>query len=95
MRLREIADRLGCRLEGDGDIEIVRIASLKQAQPGDLSFVANGRYLGQMAATKASAVITVTPIDDSLVEGPETVVLTLTGGGTLVTPGPVTVTIAV
>ena len=57
MRLREIADRLGCRLEGDGDIEIVRIASLKQAQPGDLSFVANARYLGQMAATKASAVI--------------------------------------
>ena len=43
---------LGCRLEGDGDIEIVRIASLKQAQPGDLSFVANARYLRQMAATQ-------------------------------------------
>ncbi len=57
MRLREIAERLGCRLEGDGDIEIVRIASLQQAQPGDLSFVANARYLGQLAATKASAVI--------------------------------------
>jgi UDP-3-O-[3-hydroxymyristoyl] glucosamine N-acyltransferase len=57
VRLREIAERLACRLEGDGDIEIVRIASLQQAQPGDLSFVANARYLHQLAATKASAVI--------------------------------------
>ena len=57
MRLREIAERLACRLEGDGDIEIVRIASLQQAQPGDLSFVANARYLSQLAVTKASAVI--------------------------------------
>jgi UDP-3-O-[3-hydroxymyristoyl] glucosamine N-acyltransferase len=57
VRLRELADRLACRLEGDGEIEIVRIASLRQAQPGDLSFVANARYLGQLAATKASAVI--------------------------------------
>ena len=57
MRLREIAERLACRLEGDGDIEIVRIASLQQAQPGDLSFVANTRYLSQLAVTKASAVI--------------------------------------
>ena len=57
MRLREIAERLACRLEGDGDIEIVRIASLQQARPGDLSFVANARYLAQLAATKASAVI--------------------------------------
>jgi UDP-3-O-[3-hydroxymyristoyl] glucosamine N-acyltransferase len=65
LRLREIADRLGCRLEGDGDIEIVRIASLKQAQPGDLSFVANARYLGQMAATKASAVILGTTARDA------------------------------
>jgi UDP-3-O-[3-hydroxymyristoyl] glucosamine N-acyltransferase len=57
LKLREIAERLACRLEGDGDIEIVRIASLQQAQPGDLSFVANTRYLSQLAATKASAVI--------------------------------------
>ena len=57
MRLREIAERLACRLEGDGDIEIVRIASLQQAQPGDLSFFANPRYLNQLTATRASAVI--------------------------------------
>jgi UDP-3-O-[3-hydroxymyristoyl] glucosamine N-acyltransferase len=55
----------GAVSKGDGDIEIVRIASLKQAQPGDLSFVANARYLGQMAATKASAVILGTTTRDA------------------------------
>ena len=57
MKLRDIADRLQCRLEGDGDVDIVRVASILQAQPGDLTFVANARYLPQLATTRASAVI--------------------------------------
>ena len=57
MKLRDIADRLQCRLEGDGDVDIVRVAAIHQAQPGDLTFVANVRYLPQLATTRASAVI--------------------------------------
>lgn len=57
MNLKEIADRLGCRLEGDGTIEIRRVAGIQQAQPGDLTFVSNPRYLDRLATTKASAVI--------------------------------------
>lgn len=57
MKLRDIADRLQCRLEGDGEVEIVRVAGIQQAQPGDLTFVANARYLPQLATTRASAVI--------------------------------------
>ena len=57
MKLRDIADRLQCRLEGDGDVEIVRVAAIHAAQPGDLTFVANSRYLPQLATTRASAVI--------------------------------------
>ena len=57
MKLRDIADRLQCRLEGDGEVDIVRIAAIHQAQPGDLTFVANSRYLPQLATTRASAVI--------------------------------------
>ncbi len=57
MTLREIADRLQCRLEGDGDVEIVGVAAIHAAQPGDLTFVANARYMPQLAATRASAVI--------------------------------------
>ena len=57
MKLRDIADRLQCRLEGDGDVDIVRVAAIHSAGPGDLTFVANSRYLPQLATTRASAVI--------------------------------------
>ena len=57
MKLRDIADRLQCRLEGDGDVDIVRVAAVHKAEPGDLTFVANVRYLPQLATTRASAVI--------------------------------------
>jgi UDP-3-O-[3-hydroxymyristoyl] glucosamine N-acyltransferase len=57
LKLSDIAERLQCRLEGDGEIEIRRVAGIQQAQSGDLTFVANPRYLAQMATTRASAVI--------------------------------------
>ena len=57
LKLRELADRLNCRLEGDGEIEIHRVAGIEQARPGDLTFVANPKYLSQLATTRASAVI--------------------------------------
>jgi UDP-3-O-[3-hydroxymyristoyl] glucosamine N-acyltransferase len=57
LKLREIADRLQCRLEGDGDVDIVRVAAIHKAGPGDLTFVSNSRYLPQLATTRASAVI--------------------------------------
>ncbi len=57
MRLRELAERLGCRLEGDGDVEIVRVASIEDAGPGDVTFLANAKYAAALASTRASAVI--------------------------------------
>jgi UDP-3-O-[3-hydroxymyristoyl] glucosamine N-acyltransferase len=57
MQLREIAERLGCRLEGDGALEIHRVAGLEQAGEGDLSFFANPRYAPALRRTRASAVI--------------------------------------
>jgi len=36
--LRELADLLGCRLEGDGDIVVTRVAALEGAGPGDVAF---------------------------------------------------------
>jgi UDP-3-O-[3-hydroxymyristoyl] glucosamine N-acyltransferase len=55
--LRELADRLGCRLEGDGAIEIARVATLEAAGPGDVTFFSNPRYLAALKTTRASAVI--------------------------------------
>ena len=57
MKLRELAERLACRLEGDGEIEIVRVAGIEEAGPGDLTFVANPKYLAALSTTRASAVL--------------------------------------
>lgn len=57
MTLREIAERLHCHLEGEGDLDIRRVAGIEQAGPGDLSFIANPKYQSQITSTKASAVI--------------------------------------
>ena len=57
MKLAELAARLECRLEGDGDLDIVRVAGIHDAGPGDLTFLANPKYESALAATRASAVI--------------------------------------
>lgn len=57
MKLSEIAERLSGALEGDGDVEILAVAGLKEAGAGDLSFLANPKYASQVAETGASAVI--------------------------------------
>ena len=57
MKLRDLAERLACRLEGDGDVEIVRVAGIQHAQPGDLTFLANPKYEAAVAQTRASAVL--------------------------------------
>jgi UDP-3-O-[3-hydroxymyristoyl] glucosamine N-acyltransferase len=57
MKLRDLADRLDCRLEGDGNIEIVRVAALEAAGPGDITFLANPKYASALPSTRASAVI--------------------------------------
>jgi UDP-3-O-[3-hydroxymyristoyl] glucosamine N-acyltransferase len=55
--LKELAARLECPLEGKGDVEIVRVAGIQSAQPGDLIFVANAKFAVDLASTHASAVI--------------------------------------
>ena len=57
VKLRELAEQLGCELLGDGEIEIRGAAGLEQAGPGDLSFLANPRYTPLLATTAASAVV--------------------------------------
>ena len=57
MTLADLATRLGCRLDGDGAIEITRVATLDQAGAGDVTFLANPRYTEAAQKTKASAII--------------------------------------
>jgi UDP-3-O-[3-hydroxymyristoyl] glucosamine N-acyltransferase len=57
VKLRELAERLGCELRGDGGVEIAGVAGLEQAGPGDLTFLANPRYASHLATTRAAAVV--------------------------------------
>jgi UDP-3-O-[3-hydroxymyristoyl] glucosamine N-acyltransferase len=57
LKLRDLAERLHCRLEGDGDLDITRVAGLEDAGPGDLTFLANPKYASLVATTRASAII--------------------------------------
>jgi UDP-3-O-[3-hydroxymyristoyl] glucosamine N-acyltransferase len=66
VKLRELAERLACRLEGDGEIDIHRVAGIEQAVAGDLTFLSNPRYLRLLPETRASAVI----LDESMPSAP-------------------------
>ena len=66
MTLAELARQLDCRLEGDGTIEVVRVAGIEDAQPGEVTFLTNPKYASRLAGTRASAVIA----DDSLTDAP-------------------------
>lgn len=57
LKLKDIAERIGCRLEGDGTVEIGRIAAIEDGAPGDLTFFTNPKYAAQASTTRASAVI--------------------------------------
>ncbi|MGD9904373.1 MAG: UDP-3-O-(3-hydroxymyristoyl)glucosamine N-acyltransferase [Vicinamibacterales bacterium] len=57
MQLSELAERLGAVLDGDGTIEVHRVAGIEQAGPGDVTFLANPKYAAALGATRATAVI--------------------------------------
>jgi UDP-3-O-[3-hydroxymyristoyl] glucosamine N-acyltransferase len=56
MKLSEVAQKLACRLEGDADIEIHGVAGIETAVAGQLTFLANRRYVPLLRTTRASAV---------------------------------------
>src|SRR5438477_4693162 len=57
MKLREIADRLSCGLEGDGEVEITGVAGVEEAEAGQLTFLSNPKYTTKLAQTAAAAAI--------------------------------------
>lgn len=56
-RLDELAARLGGEVLGDGSVVVRRVATLDQAGEGDLSFLANPKYLSRLKSSHAAAVI--------------------------------------
>jgi len=58
MKLAQIASALGAHLEnGSPDTEITSVAGIEEAEPGQLTFVANPKYAAAARSTRASVVI--------------------------------------
>jgi UDP-3-O-[3-hydroxymyristoyl] glucosamine N-acyltransferase len=58
MKLRELADLIGGKISGNPDIEITGAAGIKDAGAGDITFLADKKYLNDLYSSKAAAVIT-------------------------------------
>jgi UDP-3-O-[3-hydroxymyristoyl] glucosamine N-acyltransferase len=56
-RAADLAERFALRLQGDGDVLLDGVATLANAEPGKLAFLANPRYRAQLAQTRAGAVV--------------------------------------
>lgn len=58
MKLQEIAERLGAKLDpGGAQVEITGVAPIEVAGPGEITFVADPRYAAAARTTRASALI--------------------------------------
>ncbi len=69
-RLSEIADLINGIVEGDESTMITGVSGIKDAGPGDITFVGNSKYLPLLATTNASAIMVgpdVPPCEKNLV----------------------------
>ena len=57
LTLREIVARLGGEAVGEVGAPLTGVATLDSAGPGDIAFLANPKYRGRLATTRAGAVI--------------------------------------
>jgi UDP-3-O-[3-hydroxymyristoyl] glucosamine N-acyltransferase len=55
--LGALAVRFGCDLQGDPDVEVDAVATLQNAAPRTITFLANPKYRKYLADTRAAAVI--------------------------------------
>jgi len=62
MKVRSIAETLGCRLDGDPDVEITGVAGMEHAGPGQLTFLANPKYAQKVKHTRAGAILVSEPV---------------------------------
>ncbi|MGH9684496.1 MAG: UDP-3-O-(3-hydroxymyristoyl)glucosamine N-acyltransferase [Candidatus Acidiferrales bacterium] len=57
MKLAELAERLGCDLDGNANIEITGVAGIEDAKSGELTFLVNRKYRAALQTTAASAIV--------------------------------------
>ena len=63
--VKEIAEILEGEVLGDASIAISGVSGLKEAKKGEITFVANPKYISLLGETNASAVITSLDVEES------------------------------
>jgi UDP-3-O-[3-hydroxymyristoyl] glucosamine N-acyltransferase len=63
--LGELAKLVGGEVEGDAEIRVTGIAGIKEAQTGDITFLANDRYAPLLQSTKAAACIVTSRVKEA------------------------------
>lgn len=64
MKLKDLAEALGCELSGDPGIEITGVAGMEHAAPDQLTFLANPKYAHKVKHTRAAAILVTEPVRD-------------------------------
>lgn len=64
-KLSQISETVGGELSGDPEIVITGISGIKEAGPGDITFLANSRYSSLLDSTEAAAIITSRDVSSS------------------------------
>jgi len=64
-KLQQLAELVNGELKGNPDLEITRVVPIDQAGNGDITFVANPKYVAQLKECQASAVILAPGVDAS------------------------------
>ncbi|MFN7934527.1 MAG: UDP-3-O-(3-hydroxymyristoyl)glucosamine N-acyltransferase [Bryobacteraceae bacterium] len=62
MKLADIAQRLGCTLAGDENLDITGVAGMEHAKPSELTFLSNPKYAPKAKKTQAGAMLVQEPI---------------------------------
>src|SRR5262249_22481502 len=58
------AARLGCTLQGNGEIAITGVAGMEHARETELTFLANPKYAPKVKQTKAAAILVTQPLSE-------------------------------
>jgi len=62
-KLQQLAELVDGRVQGDPELEISRVLPIDMARKGDITFVANPKYLSRLKDCQASAVIVAPGVD--------------------------------
>lgn len=57
MKLKELAKKLNCELDGDGEIEISGVAGIEEAEAHQITFISNPKYMRLAKESRAGAII--------------------------------------